>query len=133
MSEAEQGGKPLDQRECVPCRGGVPPLKSAAVRKLLAQLGGDWRTVNRHRVEKRFSFKDFREALEFTNQVGNLAEQAHHHPDLYLGWGVVKVTLSTHKIHGLSEADFVLAAKVEALYRKRAETGGSPPAGAGTR
>jgi 4a-hydroxytetrahydrobiopterin dehydratase len=133
MGEADQSGKPLDQRECVPCRGGVPPLKGAAVRKLLVQLGGDWRAVNKHRLEKRFSFKDFREALEFTNQVGNLAEQVNHHPDLYLGWGVVKVSLSTHKIHGLSEADFVLAARVEALYRKQAQTGEGPPAGTGTR
>jgi 4a-hydroxytetrahydrobiopterin dehydratase len=126
MPEASEE-KPLAERPCEPCRGGVPPLKDSAIRKLLAQLGGDWKVVNHHRLEKRYSFKDFREALDFTNNVGEAAEKVNHHPDLSLGWGFVKVTLSTHKVHGLTEADFVLAAQIEALFQKRNEKAGDCP------
>jgi 4a-hydroxytetrahydrobiopterin dehydratase len=126
--DATSEEKPLAERACEPCRGGVPPLKSGAVRKLLTQLDGDWKVVNHHRLEKRYSFKDFHEALEFTNLVGEVAEKVNHHPDLSLGWGFVKVTLSTHKVHGLTEADFVLAARIEALFRKRSEQEGDCPA-----
>ena len=77
--------------------------------------GSSWRTVDQHHLEKEFTFKDFREALVFTNEVGELAESQGHHPDIYLTWGRVKLSIWTHKIDGLTESDFVLAAKVDAL------------------
>jgi 4a-hydroxytetrahydrobiopterin dehydratase len=78
-------------------------------------LGHSWRVVNEHHLEKEFKFKDFRQALDFTNQVGELAEDVGHHPDIYLAWGKVKVTIWTHKVDGLTESDFVLAAKIQQL------------------
>lgn len=105
----------LALRECIPCKGGVPPLKGAELQKLYSLLGGDWRVVDEHHLEKEFRFKNFRQALDFTNRIGELAEQVNHHPDLCLGWGRTQVTLWTHKIGGLSETDFVFAAKVDAL------------------
>jgi len=110
----------LAAKECVPCKGGVPPLAGEALNNLQAKLGHDWKVIQGHHLEKEFSFKNFREALAFTNQVGELAEAQNHHPDMFLAWGKVKVTIWTHKIDGLTESDFVLAAKIEALPRARA-------------
>jgi 4a-hydroxytetrahydrobiopterin dehydratase len=98
---------------CVACKGGVPPLTGDALKKLSSQLGNGWQVIQEHHLEKEFKFKNFREALDFTNRVGELAEQQNHHPDIYLAWGQVKVTLWTHKIDGLTESDFVMAAKIE--------------------
>jgi 4a-hydroxytetrahydrobiopterin dehydratase len=105
----------LAQKECIPCKGGVQPLKGEALQTLQQQLGGGWRVVQEHHLEKEFTFKDFREALAYTNRVGELAEKNNHHPDIYLTWGRVKITLWTHKIDGLTESDFVMAAKIERL------------------
>ena len=105
----------LADRECVPCRGGVPPLKGRELAALAAELAGGWQVVDERCLEKLYKLKDFREALDFTNQVGELAEAVGHHPDVYLAWGKVKLTLWTHKIDGLSESDFVFAAKADAL------------------
>jgi 4a-hydroxytetrahydrobiopterin dehydratase len=104
----------LAQRECVPCRGGVPPMKGKEIEGLLQQLEG-WQVVDEHHLQKIFHFKDFRESLEFVDRVGNLAEQQGHHPDICFGWGKADVTIWTHKIDGLSESDFVLAAKIDKL------------------
>ena len=93
----------------------MPPLKGDALQKFSAQLGGDWKVVNEHHLEREFKFKNFREALDFTNKIGELAEGQNHHPDIYLAWGKVKLTLWTHKIDGLTEGDFVFAAKVDRL------------------
>ena len=81
----------------------------------IGPLGGGWQVVNEHHLEKEYKFKDFREALAFTNKIGELAEAQGHHPDIYLAWGKVKVTIWTHKIDGLTESDFVLAAKADRL------------------
>ena len=105
----------LAAKKCVPCKGGVPPLKGKALKELQKQLGGDWKAVRGHHLEKEFTFKNFREALAFTNQIGKLAEAQNHHPDIFLTWGKVKITIWTHKIDGLTESDFVLAAKIEVL------------------
>jgi 4a-hydroxytetrahydrobiopterin dehydratase len=105
----------LAAKECVPCRGAVPPLQGVQLVALLSQLDNQWHVINEHHLEKDFKFKNFREALAFTNKVGELAEQVGHHPDIYLAWGKVKITVWTHKIDGLTESDFILAAKVEAL------------------
>lgn len=103
-----------DQR-CVPCRGGVPPLKGERLDELRAQLGADWRVVEDHHLTRTFEFEDFVGALAFTNAVGALAEDEGHHPDLHLAWGRVVVEIWTHKIDGLTESDFVLAAKIDRL------------------
>lgn len=105
----------LAEKECVPCKGGVPPLKGQALITLAQQLDNGWQVINEHHLEKEYKFKDFREALTFTNKVGELAEAQNHHPDIYLGWGKVKLTIWTHKIDGLTESDFVLAAKADKL------------------
>jgi 4a-hydroxytetrahydrobiopterin dehydratase len=107
--------KDLAKKECVPCRGGTPPLKGAALKGLMAGLGRGWRVVKGGRLTKEFKFKDFKSALAFTNRIGDLAEEQNHHPDLALAWGKVGVTLWTHAIGGLSENDLVLAAKIECL------------------
>jgi 4a-hydroxytetrahydrobiopterin dehydratase len=100
---------------CVPCKGGVPPFTHEQIEPYLADLGNDWRVVDGHHLEKEFTFKNFREALDFTNRVGVLAEEIGHHPDIYLAWGKVKLTIWTHKIDGLHESDFVFAAKADRL------------------
>jgi 4a-hydroxytetrahydrobiopterin dehydratase len=105
----------LAGKECVPCRGGVPPLDKEASGQLLRQLGGGWEVVDNHHLVKSYAFDDFRQALDFTNRVGELAESQGHHPDIYLAWGKVTLTIWTHKIDGLTESDFVLAAKADKL------------------
>ena len=105
----------LSERECIPCQGGVPPLAGEELKQLHDQLGNDWQVIGGHHLEKEYSFKNFAEALEFTNKVGSFAEEIFHHPDIFLAWGKVKVTIWTHKIDGLNEADFIFAAKTDAL------------------
>jgi 4a-hydroxytetrahydrobiopterin dehydratase len=95
--------------------GGVPPLKGKELESLRQQLDGDWRVVDEHHLEKSFRFKNFREALTFTNRVGELAEEQNHHPDICLAWGKVMLSIWTHKIDGLTESDFIFAAKAERL------------------
>ena len=104
----------LANRECVPCRGGVPPLKGEDLQKLQSELES-WSVVDEHHLSKAYKFADFREALEFVNRVGELAEEQGHHPDICFGWGRVEVTIWTHKIDGLTESDFILAAKIDRL------------------
>ena len=105
----------LAEKECVPCKGGVPALKAPELAKLKEQLHPGWKVINEHHLEREYKFKDFREALDFTNKVGELAESQGHHPDIFLAWGKVKLTIWTHKIDGLTESDFVMAAKVDEL------------------
>lgn len=104
----------LASRHCVPCRGGVPPLKGDEITKLLSQLIG-WDVVDQHHLWKKYRFADFSEALRFVNQVGNIAEQQGHHPDICFGWGSAEITIWTHKIDGLTESDFILAAKIDEI------------------
>ena len=105
----------LAEKECVPCKSGVSALKGTDVSALAKQLKPGWEVVREHHLERKFKLKDFREALDFTNQVGELAEAEGHHPDIYLAWGEVKITIWTHKVDGLTESDFVLAAKIDRL------------------
>ena len=115
MSRREKGSSALAQKKIVPLRDDIRPLQGEALMKLQAELGGGWTVVEQHHLEKEYKFKDFREALDFTNRVGELAENVDHHPEICLSWGKVKITIWTHKIGGLAENDFVFAAKADAL------------------
>jgi len=103
----------LAERQCVPCKGGVPPLTSSEIEPLLAQVD-EWSVVDTHHLEKQYKLKNFAEALELVNRIGAIAEEQSHHPDIMLAWGRVKVTIWTHKINGLTESDFIFAAKCDA-------------------
>lgn len=101
----------LAQKTCIPCRGGVPPLTEAEAAELLQHVPG-WSVIETHHLEREFPFPDFLQALAAVNRIGALAEEQGHHPDLHLAWGKVRVTIWTHKIDGLTESDFILAAKI---------------------
>src|SRR3712207_5184936 len=103
-----------DATSCVPCRGDVPPLKGEELAALSRQIPG-WVVVGKLHLRREFRFKNFREALDFVNRVGELAEEQAHHPDMDFGWGRAGVTIFTHRIDGLTESDFILAAKVDRL------------------
>lgn len=105
----------LAAKSCVPCQGGVPRLSDDEQRRLLDKLGGGWGVVEGHHLEKTFTFKNFRDAMAFAVKCGMVAEVEGHHPDLLVAWGKVKATIWTHKIDGLTESDFVLAAKLDQL------------------
>ncbi len=105
----------LAQMKCVPPRRGDPPLSPVEIAEWSQRLGGGWQVVNGHQLEKEFRFKDFRQALDFTNRVGVVAETIDHHPEICLTWGKVRVTVWTHSVDGLSPCDFIFAAQVEAL------------------
>lgn len=104
----------LADKTCVPCRGGVPPLAGEELKKLTQQLP-HWKVVDAHHITRTFTFPDFRQALEFVNKVGEIAESQGHHPDIFLTWGKAEITTWTHKINGLTESDFILAAKIDRL------------------
>ncbi len=105
----------LEKGKCVPCEAGGEPLDGEAIDRLLGRLAEGWGVINGRYLEKEYKFRNFRLALDFVNKIGELAESEGHHPDIYLAWGKVKVKLWTHKIKGLHNNDFVLAAKIDAL------------------
>jgi 4a-hydroxytetrahydrobiopterin dehydratase len=109
---------PLADRRCVPCKGGTPPLTPAQIAPLLAQVEG-WTVDANKKLEKSYRFKNFVQAVEFVNAVTQVAEMEGHHPDLYVRWGEVRVYLWTHKIDGLTESDFFMAAKIDRAYGDR--------------
>jgi len=102
----------LADRHCVPCKGGISPLTGEEVAPLLAQLEG-WSVIDNHHLEKQFKLKNFIEALALVNRVGAIAEEQNHHPDIFLAWGKVVIKIWTHKINGLTDSDFVFAAKCD--------------------
>lgn len=102
----------LASRECVPCRGGVPPLRGDEIAKLQSKLDG-WEVVKEHHLRKEYKFADFKEAQAFVNRIGEVAEEQGHHPDICYGWARAEITIWTHKIDGLTESDFILAAKID--------------------
>lgn len=108
----------LAEKSCIPCRGGVPPLARSEVERLLRDLDG-WKLVNGHHLEKKWLVRDFARALAIANAFGEVAEAEKHHPDLGLGWGWVEARIWTHAIDGLSESDFVLAAKLDRAVSAR--------------
>ncbi len=105
----------LATRKCRPCDEKGAPLKGEALSRFQRELGDNWKVIDEHHLEKEYSFKNFKEALDFTNRVGAVAEEENHHPDIFLGWGKVKLNLWTHNIGGLSENDFILAAKADSV------------------
>ncbi|MEE2760358.1 MAG: 4a-hydroxytetrahydrobiopterin dehydratase [Pseudomonadota bacterium] len=105
----------LTTKVCVPCQGGIPPLSGVEAEGLLAQTPGWELTESARRVERKFTFDNFAQTLEFVNRVSELAEIEGHHPDIAFGWGYCNITLYTHKIGGLHENDFILAAKINGL------------------
>jgi len=102
----------LAKKECVPCKGGVPPLTRAQFAPLLKQLAG-WTVERDHHLTKSYTFPDFAKALAFVNRIGEMAEKQGHHPDIYLAWGKVRIDIWTHKIDGLTDSDFIFAAKAD--------------------
>jgi 4a-hydroxytetrahydrobiopterin dehydratase len=104
----------LSSKTCVPCRGGVPPLQGEEITKLLNELDG-WEVVNEHHLKKTYKFSNFRESQVFVNRVGDLAVEQGHPPEICFGWGQAEISIWTHKIDGLTESDFILAAKIDEL------------------
>jgi 4a-hydroxytetrahydrobiopterin dehydratase len=104
----------LAEKDCIPCRGGVPALHPDQMAPLLRELSG-WTVVNGHHLSKTYRFPDFKNALAYVDRIGAMAEEQGHHPDVYLAWGQVRVEIWTHKIDGLTESDFVFAAKCDKL------------------
>jgi 4a-hydroxytetrahydrobiopterin dehydratase len=104
----------LASRDCIPCRGGVPPVSEQEAAALLEKLHG-WDVIKQHHLAKSYVFKDFMDGVRFVNRVATLAESVGHHPDLHLSFGKVRVEVWTHKIDGLTESDFILAAKIDRL------------------
>lgn len=105
----------LTKKKCQSCEGGGAPIKGKDAAEFLKQLDKSWKIVNDHQLEREFKFPDFKSALDFTNKVGAIAESENHHPDITLGWGKVKITLFTHAVDGLSDNDFILAAKIDKI------------------
>jgi 4a-hydroxytetrahydrobiopterin dehydratase len=104
----------LASQNCVPCRGGVPPMKGLELDRMM-KLVPQWKAVNEHHIVRTFTFQDFKQALDFVNRVGEIAEQQGHHPDILLAWGKAEFTLWTHKIDGLTPSDLIMAAKIDRL------------------
>jgi 4a-hydroxytetrahydrobiopterin dehydratase len=105
----------LAKMECKPCDSKTSRLKGDALKQMQDRLNDGWRVLDEQRLEKQFKFPDFRHALDFVNRVGEIAEKQNHHPDIYFTWGQAKIQLSTHSIKGLSENDFILAARIDEL------------------
>jgi 4a-hydroxytetrahydrobiopterin dehydratase len=106
----------LAKKDCVPCKGGVPPLQDTVLKELLSELDQGWQIINGHHLEKTYLFGDFLGALGFTNAIGEIAEAQGHHPEIHLAWGRVTLSIWTHKIDGLVESDFILAAKADRAF-----------------
>lgn len=107
----------LAEKSCIPCKGGMPPLAGKELLSLTDKLSPEWSVENDHHLICTVPFKNFKQALAFTNAIGEVAEQENHHPEITLTWGLVTVRIWTHKIDGLTESDFILAAKISALEK----------------
>lgn len=107
----------LINKKCVSCKGGTPPLSEEKVKEYLVQLKSDWEVLESQKLRKEFKFKDFPEAIDFVNKVAKIAESEDHHPDIHISYRKVVIELWTHAVGGLSENDFILAAKIENLIK----------------
>lgn len=106
----------LADQKCIPCRGGVPPMEREPANAMLKELASGWAINDAGHLERTYSFENFVDAMAFANKVGEIAEDEGHHPDLYVAWGKCGVEIWTHKISGLTESDFFLAAKADRAY-----------------
>ena len=106
----------LIQKHCVPCEGGTPPFTHQQIKTYLPQINPEWRVVNYAKLVRDFKFKNFVEAMKFVNQVADIAEAEGHHPNLHIFYSKVTIELCTHAVGGLSENDFILAAKIDSFY-----------------
>ncbi len=105
----------LEQKTCIPCKGGIPPMEAAAAKAMMMHTPG-WELIEHaHKLRRTFTFKNFMQAQDFACKVGELAENENHHPDISYGWGYCSVVFFTHKIGGLHENDFIMSAKVNEL------------------
>lgn len=106
----------LSSKKCVPCEGGIPPMARGDAQKLLSEVSS-WELVDEGvlKIRRKFKFKDFKGALLFVNKIGEIAEEEGHHPEIELGWGKANITLYTHAVSGLSENDFIMAAKINKI------------------
>lgn len=105
----------LSERECIPCSGDVPPLEPKEIKDYLKEISKGWKVIKNHHLFRRYEFADFAEGWEFVNFIGEIAEEEGHHPDIKFGWGYAEITIYTHAINGLSESDFILAAKIDEI------------------
>ncbi len=105
----------LTDKKCVPCEGGTPPLTDAQIKDFVAELKNPWNVSENKKIQREFKFKDFISAMAFVNQVAAIAEREGHHPDIHVYYNRVVIDLWTHAVHGLSENDFIVAAKIDAL------------------
>lgn len=109
---------PLAGKKCVPCEGGVPPFDTDKIDKYKKEISSEWTVLDGKKLERKFKFKDFKEAMEFVNKIADIAEEEQHHPDIKIFYNLVTITLWTHAIGGLSENDFILSAKIDAISSK---------------
>jgi 4a-hydroxytetrahydrobiopterin dehydratase len=107
----------LAEKSCTPCKGGVPPLVGDELTALAGKLSPEWSVESGHHLICTYPFRNFKQALAFANAIGEVAEKENHHPEITLTWGLVTVRIWTHKIDGLTESDFILAAKISALQK----------------
>ena len=106
----------LTEKKCVPCEGGIPPMSQAEAAKVRERLHQDWQLLDDAKALRReFEFKDFYRAMSFANAIAHVANIEDHHPDLEVGWGYVRVVYSTHAVKGLTENDFICAAKIDRI------------------
>ncbi len=104
-------------KKCIPCHGGMLPLKREQLEPLLKQLSKGWLVIENHHLEKDYKLSSFREVLKLVNMIGELAEKEGHHPDIFLSYDKLKIKLWTHKINGISESDIILAAKIDDISK----------------
>jgi 4a-hydroxytetrahydrobiopterin dehydratase len=109
----------LVQKKCLPCAKGSKPLKGAELQTYMKMLEEGWQLVDESRLKKEFNFKNFKEGMDFANEIAKVAEEEGHHPEILISWGSVILTYWTHAIHGLSESDFIMAAKSDVSYLSR--------------
>lgn len=108
----------LAEKACIPCKGGIPPMGASKAGEMRKELDPGWQlTHEATRLERTYTFEDFAKAMAFANRVAEVAEKEFHHPDLHIGWGTCRVEIWTHKINGLTESDFYLAAKTDRAYK----------------
>lgn len=107
----------LADKYCTPCRASAVPLRGSALDTLLEQLDEGWEIIDEHHLSKTFKLADFSKALALVNEIGVLAEEQGHHPDMHLAWGLVRIEMWSHSINGLTESDFILCAKIDRLAK----------------